>query len=307
MQSIDKMETVGDKIVEVKKEKGFRNDFERLIHLDVRPFADKKEGGKDKATGEKVILDYLSWAVAWELVKCEDEEATFEYVEGPNGLPCFPFGNHVFVKTQVTFKGKTQTMWSSVMDYRNNSIPNPTPRDICDALARCLVKNIALFGIGLSLYQKEGKQHFEPTAEQQNMILSLITAVYGQDQLAFANDLKTWIGHASFTSINAFNREEADILIECMKEKLKSIKQTQQVQPTPSAPKENPNSSGLAIPEEMYKYIYELASNIGKSQPSFFSQELPQFLVEKLNFKTNNLRELSVEQGQTLVKWLEQK
>lgn len=308
------METVSDKIIEVKKEKGYKNDFERLVHLDVRPFADKKEGGKDK-NGKKVILDYLSWAVAWELVKCEDEDATFEYVEGPDGLPCFPFGDHVFVKTSVTFKGKTQTMWSSVMDYRNNSVVNPTPRDICDALARCLVKNIALFGIGLSLYQKEGGQHFQPTPEQQNMMMSLINAIYGQNQQAFLNDLKLWIGHATFTSFAAFSREEADVLIEKMKEKLKQLQEEQartQIKTTvaPSQEKskqEAKPTTGLTIPEEMYQYIHETASKIGKSNPNFFSQELRQFLAEKLNFRTNNLRELTVEQGQQLVKWLESK
>ena len=302
------METLGDKIIEVKKEKGFKNDFDRLVHLDVRPFAEKREGGKDRKTGKAIMLDYLSWAVAWELVKREDENATFEYVEAENGLPCFPFGEHMFVKTSVTFKGQTQTMWSSVMDYRNNSMSNPTPRDICDALARCLVKNIALFGIGLSLYQKEGKQHFEPTSEQQNMMMSLINAIYGQNQAAFVSDLKLWIGHANFTGFNNFTREEADIVIEAMKEKLKQLQNNQTTNKENEKPSSNEQkteeSKELTIPEDMYRFIYETSQAIAKTNPTFFAKDMTKFLQETLNFKNNNLRQLTVEQGEKLVNWL---
>jgi len=42
-----------------------------------------------------------------------------------------------------------------VMDHRNKAIVNPTSRDVSDARMRCLVKCIALFGLGFSLYAGE--------------------------------------------------------------------------------------------------------------------------------------------------------
>jgi hypothetical protein len=38
------------------------------------------------------------------------------------------------------------------MDHRNNSIKNPDSRALNDAYMRCLVKNVAMFGLGIGLY-----------------------------------------------------------------------------------------------------------------------------------------------------------
>lgn len=49
----------------------------------------------------------------------------------------------------------TRTLSLPVMDYKNMAIPNPTARDVNDAKMRCLVKCIALFGLGLYIYAGE--------------------------------------------------------------------------------------------------------------------------------------------------------
>jgi hypothetical protein len=46
-------------------------------------------------------------------------------------------------------------MWLPVMDNRNKSIVNGTTRDISDARMRCLVKCVAMFGLGIYLYAGE--------------------------------------------------------------------------------------------------------------------------------------------------------
>ena len=46
-------------------------------------------------------------------------------------------------------------MWLPVMDNRNNAISNPTSRQISDAKMRCLVKCIAMFGLGHYIFAGE--------------------------------------------------------------------------------------------------------------------------------------------------------
>ena len=41
------------------------------------------------------------------------------------------------------------------MDNRNNAVSSPNAREISDARMRCLVKCLALFGLGFSLYAGE--------------------------------------------------------------------------------------------------------------------------------------------------------
>ena len=52
-------------------------------------------------------------------------------------------------------KDKTHPMWLPVMDNRNKAVPNPTSRDISDARMRCLVKAIAMHGLGAYIYAGE--------------------------------------------------------------------------------------------------------------------------------------------------------
>ena len=47
-------------------------------------------------------------------------------------------------------------MWLAVMDNNNRAIKNPDARAVNDARQRCLVKAIAMHGLGLYIYQGEG-------------------------------------------------------------------------------------------------------------------------------------------------------
>ena len=96
---------------------------------------------------KKGNLDFLSWSFAWKELMDVYPDSSFEFLEGVT----FPDGS-VMVKTSVTVAGQTHHMQLPVMDHRNNAVSNPNARDISDAYMRCLVKNIALHGIGISLY-----------------------------------------------------------------------------------------------------------------------------------------------------------
>lgn len=110
--------------------------------------------------GDKVVLKYISWANAWKMLKEQDPTATFEYIENANGGFEFQAGKGFMVKTKVTAFGMTLSMALPIMDNRNNSKTTIDARDISDSLMRCLVKNIAMFGIGLPLYVGEDLEQF---------------------------------------------------------------------------------------------------------------------------------------------------
>ena len=60
----------------------------------------------------------------------------------------------------ITIEGVSRDMWLAVSDYRHNAVTNPDARDISDSKMRCMVKCLALFGLGIEIY--EGK-YVEPS------------------------------------------------------------------------------------------------------------------------------------------------
>ena len=57
------------------------------------------------------------------------------------------------VHCTVAIAGHARHMWLPVMDYKNKAIPNPNARDVSDTKMRCLVKTIAMFGLGFHIFQ----------------------------------------------------------------------------------------------------------------------------------------------------------
>ena len=110
--------------------------YTRLSRIDVSEGVEAKGG-----------LDYLSWAYAWHKLLEVYPDSTYEW--GP-GVAVE--GGSVMVTTTVTVDGQPLTMQLPVMDHRNKAITNPNARDLNDAFMRCLVKNIAMHGLGISLY-----------------------------------------------------------------------------------------------------------------------------------------------------------
>jgi len=65
------------------------------------------------------------------------------------------FGETLMVFCSVTAFGKTMQAQLPVMDYRNKAIPSPNAFAVNTAMQRCLVKAIALHGLGLYIYAGE--------------------------------------------------------------------------------------------------------------------------------------------------------
>lgn len=93
-------------------------------------------------------LTYLAWNEAWALLMESYPEATFAYLDNE----VYADGS-VSVVCQVEIHGLVRKMWLPVMNYANKTIPSPSSRDISDNKMRCLVKTIALFGLGFHIYR----------------------------------------------------------------------------------------------------------------------------------------------------------
>ena len=119
------------------------NSFVELSRKDVSAGVEKKGG-----------LSYLSWSYAWSQLCEAHPDANFYFAD-----PVTFADGSVMVKVFVTVGEKTHEMQLPVMDFKNKSIANPSSRDISDAQMRCLVKCIALFGLGISLYLGENLSH----------------------------------------------------------------------------------------------------------------------------------------------------
>lgn len=152
-----------------------KTTFETLASVDVNEHLDKKETGKDRF-GKPITLSYLSWAWAWDYFKREMPDATYVIRHWGDKPYLYDETLGFMVETSITAGGETYTMWLPVMDGTNSAmkaqqqsiimkkkdgttytrtIPAATMFDINKTIMRCLVKNMAMFGLGLYIYAGE--------------------------------------------------------------------------------------------------------------------------------------------------------
>jgi hypothetical protein len=63
------------------------------------------------------------------------------------------------------------------MDHRNNSIANPSSRQVSDSRMRCLVKCLAMFGLGHYIYAGEELPRDTISDEQAKMLSAKIASI----------------------------------------------------------------------------------------------------------------------------------
>jgi hypothetical protein len=119
------------------------NYFAKLNAINVSEHIEKKAG-----------FAYLSWPFAVAQLRLADASAVWE-VRRFDGLPYLATDTGVFVEVAVTVQGVTLSQIHPVLDGRNRPILAPTSFDINTSLQRCLVKAIALHGLGLYIYAGE--------------------------------------------------------------------------------------------------------------------------------------------------------
>ncbi len=130
------------------------NYFARLNAINVSEHIEKKGG-----------FSYLSWPFAVAQLRLADPAACWE-VRRFNGLPYLFSEIGVFVEVAVTVQGVTLSQIHPVLDGRNRPILAPTAFDINSSIQRCLVKAIALHGLGLYIYA--GEDLPQPMADAAN-------------------------------------------------------------------------------------------------------------------------------------------
>lgn len=135
--------------------------FDKLRAINVNGHTEQKDG-----------LTYLSWAWAWDEVKKTYPDAVYKVWKDEEGRP-YIYDNNLgyMVFTSVTIEGETLEMWLPVMDgsnkamksesyeiqtkYKTITVKAATMFDINKTIMRCLVKNLAMFGLGLYIYAGE--------------------------------------------------------------------------------------------------------------------------------------------------------
>jgi len=125
-----------------------------LLKINVNDHTEKKNG-----------LTYLSWAWAWAEALKADPKANFK-VEMFDGTPLMPIGGTFMVWVTVTMFDKPMTCMLPVLDYRNKPIPTPNAFDVNTSIMRCLVKAIAMHGLGLYIYAGEDTPPDEVKTEE---------------------------------------------------------------------------------------------------------------------------------------------
>lgn len=142
--------------------------FNQLTSLSLNDKIESKNG-----------LSYVSWANAWKAFKEVYPTATYKVIKDTKtDMPYFidpMIGIMVF--TEVTADGLTYSMWLPVMDssnkamkpepytyqvwnkanrqYENRKVEGASMFDINKTIMRCLVKNLAMYGLGLYIFAGE--------------------------------------------------------------------------------------------------------------------------------------------------------
>lgn len=153
--------------IESTQEKEQQDKFQQLYQLNLNDKVENKNG-----------LSYLSWANAWAAFKMVYPNATYRIIKNPQtNLPYFADETGIMVYTEITADHQTYEMWLPVMDASNKAMKlkaytyqvwDKTNRkyverkveaasmfDINKTVMRSLVKNLAMFGLGLYIFAGE--------------------------------------------------------------------------------------------------------------------------------------------------------
>ena len=100
-------------------------------------------------------FSYLSWAWAVDVLLQHYPDATWEVREW-DGFPALHQGESGWwVHVSVTVNGITRSQWHPVLNHQNKPIHTPSVFEFNTSIQRCLVKAIALHGLGLYIYAGE--------------------------------------------------------------------------------------------------------------------------------------------------------
>lgn len=215
--------------------------FELLRTANINDRTDKKNNGS-------VDLTYLSWSDAVDIMTrfCPDWSYKIKEWDGKPYLYDENLG--YMVQTEITIEGETKTMWLPVMNSTNKAmkaqpytyktkagdrtVEAATMFDINTTIMRCLVKNMAMFGLGLYIYSGEDipDDGNKPTVEEicakmDAMTLDNMMAFYARAMALYQKstpEYKVWI-KAWEAKKEALNSEKVASSLKSESDFLKSI------------------------------------------------------------------------------------
>lgn len=187
-----------------------KNYFSDLVKIDVGEHIEKK--GK---------FNYLSWAWAVKTLREYDPTATWE-VKRFDGMPYMKTDCGYFVEVGVTVQGMELTQIHPVLNNQNKPVPNPNAFDINTAIQRCLVKAIALHGLGLYIYAGEDLPPTGPVTSEQVGIIKTKVLEFAELRNATAEDVYKALEVSDLTKIT---EEQGDQVITKVKGWIKKAKE----------------------------------------------------------------------------------
>lgn len=156
----------------------YGNLIKHLINnkMDLKHYEQLSKVNTKGLTEEKNGLTYLTWSLAFDELLKQYPDTTYEIVKF-DGKPYYLDETGAMVYTNMTIEGITREMWLPVLDGANKPMKKEAYKytvknyktgqqvektcqpinmfDINKSIMRCLVKNIAMFGLGLNIYAGE--------------------------------------------------------------------------------------------------------------------------------------------------------
>ena len=133
--------------------KDYANNFATLCSIDV------SGNLKEIVHNNGLRLTYLSWPYAVKQLRMVCPGSRWDVVRFDNGNgvrePYLATKTGYYVEVAVTVDDVTLSQIHPVLDKRNKVIQEPNAFDINTSIQRCLVKAIALHGLGLGVYAGE--------------------------------------------------------------------------------------------------------------------------------------------------------
>lgn len=195
--------------------------FEKLSSIKLDNYIKHK---KVREQGKERYLNYISWATAWKLVCKEYPGATFRHVYWEDKPYLYDKNLGYLVGIEVDIDGEVLTSYLPVMDGQNRAMKDApytyrtstgekhvnqaTFFDINTAWQRCLVKTLALFGLGIDLYTGEDLENILKDEEEEEIAPKIETQKQVNTQ---ENTEKVWLSQKEFEELMV-RKNKAEII-----------------------------------------------------------------------------------------------
>lgn len=209
--------------------------MENQTTLAARVWANLKDINVNKNTEKKGNLTYLSWSWAWSTLMehYPDSYYAFNESQKENGT--------VMVECTLSIhEGEecvTRSMWLSVMNYNNKAIVNPSTSDISNTRMRCLVKVMAMFGLGHYIYAGEDIPKAEAEAKDITQPIDKAQAQRINEMLDYTGtDVQKFLGHYRINSVSELPQSHHEQVYSALSEQIAKMEAE-----TAQADKESPD------------------------------------------------------------------